>query len=155
MKLFDIEGPLKSDNESMFPGLSYKERLMGFAFCFFMGYFIQFLSFGSLIGLLAGSPTKFAVSYSVGNLLSIFGTCFLTGFRKQLQNMIDPTRRITSAIFVSSFIMIFVSAFLIKSKLLVLIFLITEFCSYTWYVASYIPFARDCIRSCLKNIIKS
>ena len=37
MKLFDIEGPLKSDNDSMFPGLSYKERLMGFAFCFFMG----------------------------------------------------------------------------------------------------------------------
>ena len=43
MKLFDIEGPLKSDNESMFPGLSYKERLMGFAFCFFMGnhYFLS------------------------------------------------------------------------------------------------------------------
>ena len=42
MKLFDIEGPLKSDNESMFPGLSYKERLMGFAFCFFMGnYYLR------------------------------------------------------------------------------------------------------------------
>ena len=50
MKLFDIEGPLKSDNESMFPGLSYKERLMGFAFCFFMGNYdltIKAISFNS------------------------------------------------------------------------------------------------------------
>jgi hypothetical protein len=51
--------------------------------------------------------------------------------------------------------MLLVSAYVFDSALLVLIFLIVEFCAYTWYVASYIPFARDCIKGCLKNIIKA
>lgn len=36
--MFDIMGPTaKNENESLFPSLSYRERLIGFAFCFFMG----------------------------------------------------------------------------------------------------------------------
>lgn len=38
LQIFDIgTGPTKNDNESLFPTLSYKERLMGFAFCSFLG----------------------------------------------------------------------------------------------------------------------
>lgn len=38
MEMFDIMGPTaKNENQSMFPSLSYRERLIGFAFCFFMG----------------------------------------------------------------------------------------------------------------------
>ncbi|CAD8100322.1 unnamed protein product [Paramecium sonneborni] len=157
LEIFDISGPArqKSDNESLFPSLSYKERLMGFAFCSILGYFIQILSFGSLIGILSGSPNKFALTYSLGNILALFGTAFLIGFKKQLENMIDRERKVTTIIFASSLVMIFLSVYLFKSKFLVLIFLLTEFCSYTWYVASYIPFARDCIKSCLRNIIKA
>lgn len=69
--------------------------------------------------------------------------------------MVDKERKITSIIFGTSIIMIFVSVYVFKSKILVLIFLIAEFCSYTWYVASYIPFARDCIKGCLRNIIRA
>lgn len=69
--------------------------------------------------------------------------------------MIDKERKITSIIFLGSLIMIFISVYALHSKILVLIFLIAEFCSYTWYVASYIPFARDCIKGCLRNIIKA
>jgi hypothetical protein len=66
--------------------------------------------------------------------------------------MKDKDRRVSAIIFLVSLIMIFVSAFTFKSKLLVLIFLIIQFCAYTWYAASYIPFARDCIKNCLKGI---
>ncbi|CAD8116103.1 unnamed protein product [Paramecium primaurelia] len=157
MQIFDIGGPMKpkNENESLFPSLTYKERLMGFAFCSILGYFIQILSFGSFIGILGGSPNKFALTYSLGNILALFGTAFLIGFKKQFENMIDNERKMTSIIFASSLVMIFLSVYLFKSKFLVLIFLLTEFCSYTWYVASYIPFARDCIKGCLRNIIKS
>ena len=39
MQIFDIGGPMKpkNENESLFPSLTYKERLMGFAFCSILG----------------------------------------------------------------------------------------------------------------------
>jgi hypothetical protein len=37
---------------------------------------------GSIFGIITGSPQKFAISYSLGNILSILGTSFLMGFRK-------------------------------------------------------------------------
>lgn len=65
--------------------------------------------------------------------------------------MSDKERLVSSVVFAISLVMIFISAYVLKSKLLVLIFLIIEFCAYTWYVASYIPFARACIRSCINS----
>ena len=69
--------------------------------------------------------------------------------------MADKERRISALIFFGSLLMVLISAFVLKSKVLVLIFLITEFCSYTWYAASYIPFARDCIKNCFKGVANS
>ena len=63
-------------NESCFPALSYQERLIGFGFCFVLGTLIQFLSFGSIFGVLVGSPTKFAITYTLGNILSLSGFDF-------------------------------------------------------------------------------
>jgi hypothetical protein len=67
-------------NESCFPTLSYTERLIGFGICFVVGikkftigYLIQLLSFGAFLGVLTGSPAKFAIIYSVGNILSLVG----------------------------------------------------------------------------------
>lgn len=37
------------------------------------GYLIQLLSFGSFIGVVTGNPTKFAIIYSLGNILSLVG----------------------------------------------------------------------------------
>lgn len=38
-----------------------------------VGYLIQLLSFGSFIGVVTGNPTKFAIIYSLGNILSLIG----------------------------------------------------------------------------------
>ena len=48
-------------------------------------------------------------------------------------------------------VMTFVSIFLIKSKLLVLIFIIAQFLSYIWYVLSYIPWGRELCSACVKK----
>lgn len=72
--------------------------------------------------------------------------------------MTNKTRLITSLIFVGSLIMTLISALVFQNALLVLIFLIIQICAYIWYVASYIPFARDCLKGCLKkfgNLFKS
>lgn len=67
--------------------------------------------------------------------------------------MADEKRKISSLIFLGAIVMVFISAFVLKKKILVLIFIIVEFCAYTWYAASYIPFARDCIKGCLKKVV--
>lgn len=82
----------------------------------------------------------------------IFRTGFLLGFKKQFQNMVDKERRICSIIYVCALTGTLVSALVLHSKLLVLLCLIVQIPAYIWYCASYIPFARDCIKSCLRGI---
>ena len=171
------------ESESCFPSLTYKERLIGFFVCFALGILslillkshylkgivIEFISFGSFILVAAGKPAKFAICYSFGNVLTLFGffvffmrftnflfinrTGFLVGFSKQFQNMIDKTRLFSSLVFLGALIMTLVSALWIESGWLVLIFLIIQFLAYVWYVASYIPFARDLLKGCFSRFI--
>ena len=75
----------QNDNESCFPTLSFRERMIGFAICFALGKFnikkiyslhfsgtlIQILSFGSFLGILKGSPEKFAITYTMGNIIAL------------------------------------------------------------------------------------
>ncbi len=63
----------ESQNDSLFPSLTLKERLTGFGICFVLGLLIQFLSMGSLVGFFMGKTSKFAFLYTVGNLISLLG----------------------------------------------------------------------------------
>ena len=69
--------------------------------------------------------------------------------------MADPSRKYTTLIYVTSIIGVLVSALALKMSLLVIIFLVIEICAYVWYMASYIPFARDCLKKIFKNCISS
>lgn len=60
-------------NDSCFPTLSYRERITGFLICFALGLVIQFFSVGSLMGLALGKISKFALLYSLGNIISLIG----------------------------------------------------------------------------------
>ena len=64
-------------------------------------------------------------------------------------------RRVASIIFLGALIGTLVSALVFESKLLVLAFLMIQIPAYIWYCASYIPFAQDCIKSCMKKCFKS
>ena len=63
----------EENNESCFPTLSLKERLMGFAVCFGIGTLLQILSMGSFVGVLLGKTSKFALLYTFGNIVSLVG----------------------------------------------------------------------------------
>ncbi len=62
-----------TQNDSLFPSLSLKERLIGFGICFILGMLIQFLSMGSLVGFFLGKTSKFAFLYTTGNIISLLG----------------------------------------------------------------------------------
>lgn len=142
----------KEENDSIFPSLSLKERLIGFAVCFLLGFLFQFMSMGSLVGVLMGRASKFAFLYTCGNIVSIFGTFFLVGPSRQFKNMSDPLRRKASLIFIGSIVLTFISVYIFHSQLLTILCVIVQFCSYIWYVFSYIPYGRDCLSGCVKRI---
>ena len=135
----------QNENDSIFPSLSLKERLIGFGVCFGLGTLFQFMSFGSMVGVLLGRPNKFAFLYTCGNLISIFGTFFLVGPYRQFKNMTHPYRRKAASIFLSAIILTMISLYMLHSKLLTVIFVIIQFCSYIWYVATYIPYGQQCL----------
>ena len=134
-----------NNNDSIFPSLSLKERLIGFGVCFVLGSLFQFMSLGSMLGVLLGRPNKFAFLYTCGNLISIFGTFFLVGPKRQFHNMTHPYRRKAASIFLSSIVLTIISLYVIHSRLLTIISVIIQFCSYIWYIATYIPYGQECL----------
>ena len=141
------------ENDSIFPSLSLKERLMGFGICFGLGLLFQFMSFGSMVGVLLGRPNKFAFLYTCGNLISIFGTFFLVGPKRQFKNMTNPYRRKSSMIFLSSIVLTFISLYILHSKLLTVLFVIIQFGAFIYYIMSYIPYGQECLNAITRRIL--
>ena len=85
--------------------LSRMERLYGFAICVTAGLFCSFLS--SLVFL---KPTKFAILYSLGNILSLTSTGFLMGFWSQLKNMFKSHRLLATLVYLAAMVATLVAA---------------------------------------------
>lgn len=155
---FNFDSPARSlslskDDEDggCLPELSFKERVTAFAVCFGLGMIIDMLSLGSAFGLITGNNTRFALTYTLGNILSLAGTTFLFGFKRQLKSVFDKKRRIASSIFLASMVMTLVSALVLHKPFLTLIFVVVQFCAFVWYIASYVPWGRDCLTGCIKK----
>ena len=142
-----------NENNSIFPSLSLKERLIGFGLCFGLGLLFQFMSLGSILGVLLGRPNKFAFLYTCGNLISIFGTFFLVGPKRQFKNMSNPYRRKATIIFLSAIIFTFVSLYVLHSKILTILSVIIQFGAYVYYIMSYIPYGQECLSSLTRRFI--
>ena len=67
------------EENTCFPKLSFKERVIGFVVCTILGYAISIISLGSFLGVATGKPEKFAIMYSLGNVIALMGTGFLVG----------------------------------------------------------------------------
>ena len=142
----------ESDNDSVFPSLTIKERLIGFAICFALGMLFQFMAMGSIVGVLLGRTNKFAFLYTFGNVVSIFGTLFLVGPSRQIQNMVDQNRKNASLVFCGSIIMTLLSLYVFHNKLLTVLFVIIQFAAYVWYILSYVPYGRECLMNIIQRI---
>ncbi|KAL5142668.1 Vesicle transport protein SFT2B [Glycine soja] len=113
------------------------QRLYGFAICFASGLTCTLLSM-----LVFFKPIKFAIAFTLGNLLSLGSTAFLIGPKRQVTMMLDPARIYATAIYIASMIIALFCALYVHNKLLTLLAIILEFGALVWYSLSYIPFAR-------------
>ncbi|CAK4069573.1 unnamed protein product [Aphanomyces euteiches] len=124
-----------SDSSFGCTSLTKTQRLYGFIICFCLGYFINLLA---TVALLGGSRNgaKFGIIYSVGSVVSLCGSGFLAGPMEQIKSMAKPVRRVASAIFLVSIILVLVVAITNPQLgLLVLFLAFLQFCAAVWYAS--------------------
>ena len=134
------------------PSLSFKQRLWGFGICFVAGLGLGVIgAFMLFVNIIA-----FAVLYSIGNVLALCSTLFLVGPVRQLKNMFDGTRILATLVFLVAIGLTLFAAFFFKDRttqvLLCLLFLIVQWAAFIWYSLSYIPFARNIFKGCLRGL---
>lgn len=145
---------------SLFPSLSFQERLGGCIGCMILGYLLSFGSFFRFRDLLRGSPLPFVLFSTMGNVISLSGSCFLSGAQNQMSKMWHPTRQGATGLYIGSLfttvVVMLVFEFVGKKKgeegynpqhgvaqaILLVILLLCQYVAVAWYCLSYIPFAR-------------
>lgn len=133
------------------PKLTYKQRVIGFLCCFGLGVLIELGSFIRLVELVKGNPKPFAISYSIGNIVSLCSSFFLAGPWTQCKKMFAATRAIATFLYLASiattlFVAYYKPAVPGQAAIIVLL-VIVQMLALFWYFLSFIPYARDCVAS--------
>jgi len=132
--------------------LSWGTRVKGFAACFIIGILLSVL--GSIC-LFFGPKglISFSIFYTLGNVVALCSTCFLMGPINQCKKMFSSTRVVATVLMVICLVLTMLSAFLWKKSGLALIFCVLQFLAMTWYSLSYIPYARNLVKTTVSGII--
>uniref|UniRef100_A0A6T6H7X9 Vesicle transport protein n=1 Tax=Craspedostauros australis TaxID=1486917 RepID=A0A6T6H7X9_9STRA len=143
---------------AMMPQLSLRERMLGCATCMVCGYILSFGSFLRFRSLITGDPVPIVVHVTIGNILALCGTCFLTGPTSQVRRMWHQSRRGASIMYLSSMwitiILLFLPKFVMRGFLLFLLIII-QYIAITWYCLSYIPFGREMLKRFCVRLVSS
>ena len=146
----ESQSSLDETISSFCPALSWQERLGGCLGCMVLGYILSFGSFFRFKDLMLGDPTPFVVYSTVGNIISLSGSFFLSGPTSQLKKMFHEKRKIATILYLGALFTTLSVAFMpfsdkfrgVKAMLLVLL-LLCQYVAIAWYCMSYIPFARQ------------
>jgi Membrane protein involved in ER to Golgi transport len=136
---------------SFLPSLSWQERLGGCLACMTLGYILSLGSFFRFRDLLKGDPSRFVIYTTVGNIISLSGSCFLSGPKSQMQKMFHQSRKVATVWYLGSLAVTLVFALCFKdssfhpqARAAVLLILVgIQYVAVFWYCLSYIPFARQ------------
>jgi hypothetical protein len=99
--------------------LTRTQRLYGFLICFTIGWLISLMSLMAL-GQIAFHPAKFALLYTVGNIVSLCSTMCLWGPWAQIRDMFKTERCIATSIYLISMVVTLVCAFKVGVRLFML-----------------------------------
>ncbi|KAF8622610.1 hypothetical protein AX15_006868 [Amanita polypyramis BW_CC] len=91
----------RNNQDDAWLALSRWERLLGFVACLIGAAVCFFVAFITL-PLLALKPAKFALSFSLGSMLVMFGFSILIGPINHIKHLISPERLPFSAVYFSS-----------------------------------------------------
>mmetsp|Transcript_7416 Transcript_7416/g.14698 ORF Transcript_7416/g.14698 Transcript_7416/m.14698 type:complete len:212 (+) Transcript_7416:322-957(+) len=136
---------------SMCAGLSYETRLYGFVICFCIGTFMS-ISSTFFVPSIVFKPEKFALPYTMGNLLSLGSSMFFVGPTRFCTTLFNETRRVAAILYVSTLVLTFVFAVYLQIGIICLVLVIIQFSSYLWLMASYIPYGRQMLHGFAKRV---
>jgi hypothetical protein len=140
------------------PEFSLKERLLGCATCMVCGYILSLGSFMKMRDLVSGNPVPLVTTVTLGNIISLGGTFFLAGPRSQFRRMFHPSRIVASSMYLGSlaitFVLLVFPNFMGRGFLLLLL-LLSQYASITWYSLTYVPFAREILTKCCRRLVSS
>lgn len=139
--------PIEDD---LCPALTFPERIVGCLGCMIFGYALSFGAFFRFTKLLEGNVAPFIVIWTLGNVISLCGSCFLFGPKSQCDQMFHDTRRIAAFVYLASMLLtILLAAFFHESHVgtfFLLVMMIVQLLAVAWYNLSYVPFARRWVK---------
>ena len=134
--------------------LSYKTRLIGWLTCSILGFLLSLII--SLVFVLSNfNVTAYAILYSLGQVLNIGGSCFLSTPSGHFKDMTKKTRIIPSVVYILSIILTIVIAVATQIRGLVFLFLVIQVLAYYWYTISFIPFGQKILKNACECCIDS
>ena len=93
--------------DSMCPNLTFKQRLWGCIYCSGSGMALSFLGY---MLWWTGHVAGFAVIYTIGNIVSICGSGFLFGPKRQCRSMFAARRREATCIYFAAMLLTLIVA---------------------------------------------
>ena len=147
-------------NKSVCPSLKLRTRIYGWGICLCIGFFLSLLSSGALKSIARGEVIKFTILYALGTITSLAASMFLWGPAAQCKSMFDPTRRITTIVFLLCLVLVITSAVLKATGtldipvILILLLVLLQYCAYFWYCLSFIPYGRKIVCKCCKKAME-
>mmetsp|Transcript_4573 Transcript_4573/g.14994 ORF Transcript_4573/g.14994 Transcript_4573/m.14994 type:complete len:246 (+) Transcript_4573:50-787(+) len=155
-----LVGTSRSDSEGhgagcwCLPSLTYRQRLIGCAFCFTSGLVLLATSLLSLTSLLHGNPAPFAVKYTLGNLFCVSAIGFLVGWGKMCRSMLVRERRGATLLYLSSLAATLGCVFLMHSAILTATAIMFQLAAMAWHGVSYLPFGPRTLRFCTRSAFR-
>lgn len=130
-------------------GLNYKRRIIGCGSCMVLGYLLSFGSVFRINALLKGNPIPFILTATLGNIIALCGSCFLSGPRAQTKNMFKKRRRFASCAYLGSLFLTIAVAFrfgMNGQKQVLIVLIACQYLSIAAYCLSYVPFIEEIIQ---------
>ena len=125
--------------------MSYKTRVIGWLACSITGFLLSIII--SFVFILSDfNVAAYALIYSLGQVLNIAGSCFLSTPSGHCKDMKKKHRIIPSIVYILSIILTIVIAVATEIKPLVLLFLVIQILAYYWYTISFIPFGQKILK---------
>ena len=128
--------------------------MIGWLTCSILGFLLSLII--SLVFVLSNfNVTAYAILYSLGQVLNIGGSCFLSTPSGHFKDMTKKTRIIPSVVYILSIILTIVIAVATQIRGLVFLFLVIQVLAYYWYTISFIPFGQKILKNACECCIDS
>ncbi|CAE6414067.1 unnamed protein product [Rhizoctonia solani] len=135
----------RTNEEEAYFALSRWERLLGFGACLLGAaacFFVAFLT----LPWLALKPGKFALAFSLGSLLVMFGFCVLIGPVNQIKHLLSKERLPFSAAYFGSLTLTLYFSLGSPSYFGALVSAIVQIIALLSYIAAYFPGGTQTLR---------